>query len=1136
MRDDWKLCARGAEAADAILWATFGIDVRKALNPLKLRDFQTIVRTLASSLKDQVVPVEDVALKQALGKLDARWTDMGAEARAKVINEAARYLGPPVVAKVLPRIDQTLAFAQKDIVPATKKNAVLTYDLHISPDLNATDERIANYVRVSQGHFITNKYGERMDAFAGQARGIVAGGLEKGWGSADIADQLYGELSKHTDRGLGYWNTIAMVYANRARTMTQLAAYHEAGIEAYVWESVLDEATSVQCRFLHGQRFPVANAMQRFQQVEDAESPEAIKTLQPFVSLGRDGERDALVFGSGESRQVVAHVGEDASGKKDETGSFENAMDGSALQAAGITAPPIHGNCRSTIIPEFGGGGGGGGRGRGGGGPGPGPGPPPPLPQPERLTPGARKAQALEDLHALPTAKDGHADTSSLFTFHADPPFLEHPMFAGDDAGGALGAQWQVNATNRRPQLDDLILTKPTVDRGVVDKLIQKPKALGAAPVPKVVQYEGKLYVIDGHEQLLAQKLLGQKTANCTFVNLDKRLKVPPLVHPIEPGPAPLPPTLIKPAPHPPPPPKKKVDIVPPPPPPRLWMKQPVIAPDPIAMQHKVAAAAKKDATILAGSTGDDRARLELAARKKLKGVARSKEEIVVPFAIKDGDRVEHPYELLNRMGLGGREGAQAAALPQRVLLDDYIASADRCYRSSTERAISELVDHGGVYRMPGEDDPYRDGPPILIRMGNKLYPHLGGRADPQMTAAKALGFKTLDARVIDVNPKLAELIAADNAAIFPKQAERDLEHAAEVHRVQKAAEERAHREGLGSPDVVAVRAKHQPADYAAKFQEQYNEAAPSLGWGHAMQERGLDFPAEHLRRLASQFEQVKDHPFQGMAALLRSELPTGQTVRGYLRVVEGQGPGQGGAIARGRELATAKSLKVASAILAHVDGIQGQSDFKISMFSPKCGSKPHFKQRFKWLAELTDRSVSTPEIINVTFAKDGRASCDSEGMTSWRTRHAVLELKKDEATRTVFHELGHAIEGADRGRGIRASAFLDARTAGEEGKALSAMTGNSSYRPDEVARPDKFVNPYIGKFYGREVKNTDKWRDAYYGPKALQKGADGTDQVHRATEVTSMAVEQLASGTFNTAFAGDPDHFLFGLGQLGGY
>jgi len=349
---EWELYAQGAAAADDILRSVFGIDVRKALNPLKVRDFGHIVRSLATSLRGHVVPVEDAALKHALSKLDARWTDLGPEARAKVIAEAAHYLGPPVAARVLPRVDETLEAAAKDIVPLTKKNTVETFRLGVSPDLNATDERIARYVRISQGHFIRNRYGERMDSFAQQARDIVASGLEKGSGSADIAERLHEDLGPHVERGRGYWDTIAMVFANRARTMTQLASYQESGIRAYVWESVLDEATSVQCRFMHGKRFPVAHAMRRFEEVEQAESPEAIKKLQPFLSLGKHGDQAALVFGTGEDRRLVAHVTESAVGRRDEIGSFTNAMDDEGLSAAGVTTPPIHGNCRSTIVPE----------------------------------------------------------------------------------------------------------------------------------------------------------------------------------------------------------------------------------------------------------------------------------------------------------------------------------------------------------------------------------------------------------------------------------------------------------------------------------------------------------------------------------------------------------------------------------------------------------------------------------------------------------------------------------------------------------------------------------------------------------------------------------------------------------------
>jgi hypothetical protein len=1119
MRDDWELYACGADAAEAILQATFGIEVRKGLNPLNLRDFQQIVRSLATSLKGQVVPVEDAALKQALNRLDAKWTDLGPEARAKLIGEAAHYLGPPVVAKVLPKIDQTLAFAQKDIVPATKSNAVLTYDLHISPELNATDERIANYVRVSQGHFITNKYGERMAQFGDQARDIVASGLEKGWGSADIADKLYGELSGQTARGIGYWNTIAMVYANRARTMGQLAAYHEAGIEAYVWESVLDEATSLQCRFLHGRRFPVAHAMRRFQEVEDADSPEAIKSIQPFVSLGRDGNRDALVFGRGEDRQVVAHVGEDARGKLDEVGSFENGMDDKALLAAGITAPPIHGNCRSTIIPEFGGGGGGG-RGRGGG---PVP-PPPPPPQPDKLTSGARKARALEDLHVLPTATNGDADISSLFGFQSDPPFLEHPMFAGDDA--ALAAQWDVNAVTKRPKLGELTTTEATVDRGVVEKLIRKPKALDDAPPPKVVQYEGKLYVIDGHEQLAAQKLLGQKTANCQFVNLDKRLKDPPLVHPIEPKPDPHPPTVVKPIVHPLPPPPKKAEFEPAPPPPRYMPKRVLPCPDLEGRRERATKLGKDDAARFVGKTQEDLDRMEIAARqtlKKPKGARKTSDDVASPMPAGDMPHGLYASELLARLGLSGNLREVLANVPrERVLVEDFVPIEKRLHRPAVERQIADLVKNKGAF-SPRDQDVGHDGPPLLIRVGEKLYP-VRGIGGVEMGAAKALGLKTVEAQVIDASPALAKMAESDNVVIFEKMKDRDAAYAKELDRVRRDVEARMASEHHGPDNVVAVRERHQPAQYAAKRREQYQEAAASVGWGEAMLERGLDFPIDHVERVARRFD-VEGHPLREVAGIARASARRTGTLREQ--------------IAAGRINYDARKLEALAAIVGHADAIE-PTDINLGSHDSKICPRSKMKSQLDWLATLVDRSVSLPN-VETKLETVGRANCKMWDVTAWRSRTVTLSLKGAQSDAVVFHEMGHAIEASDRARGLRASAFLDGRTAGDAATKLSALTGDSAYTEDEVGRPDKFANPYVGKFYGRESQLKDGQADAYFGDKAMQKGDEDTKRAHRATEVTSMAIQSLGEKPnsrqgWMEAYMRDRDHFLFGLGQIGGY
>lgn len=75
----------------------------------------------------------------------------------------------------------------------------------------------------------------------------------------------------------------------------------------------------------------------------------------------------------------------------------------------------------------------------------------------------------------------------------------------------------------------------------------------------------------------------------------------------------------------------------------------------------------------------------------------------------------------------------------------------------------------------------------------------------------------------------------------------------------------------------------------------------------------------------------------------------------------------------------------------------------------------------------------------------------------------------------TLVHELGHYFEyhGTDElPNGVRKirrvlQAFYDERTAGEELRLLSVLTGNSGYGRHEKAREDKFAKAYIGKDYG---------------------------------------------------------------------
>ncbi|MBI4739002.1 hypothetical protein HY772_05590 [Candidatus Woesearchaeota archaeon] len=99
----------------------------------------------------------------------------------------------------------------------------------------------------------------------------------------------------------------------------------------------------------------------------------------------------------------------------------------------------------------------------------------------------------------------------------------------------------------------------------------------------------------------------------------------------------------------------------------------------------------------------------------------------------------------------------------------------------------------------------------------------------------------------------------------------------------------------------------------------------------------------------------------------------------------------------------------------------------------------------------------SLPSLIDMRKTTD-RASADNEG--GWVNIGAFTQPE------TIYHELGHHVEFSNPRIGDAARQWVDSRATGSV-QQLSRMTGISSYRDNEVAKPDHFVNPYVGKIYG---------------------------------------------------------------------
>lgn len=106
---------------------------------------------------------------------------------------------------------------------------------------------------------------------------------------------------------------------------------------------------------------------------------------------------------------------------------------------------------------------------------------------------------------------------------------------------------------------------------------------------------------------------------------------------------------------------------------------------------------------------------------------------------------------------------------------------------------------------------------------------------------------------------------------------------------------------------------------------------------------------------------------------------------------------------------------------------------------------------------------------------------------------------------RTLIHELGHVLEDANTLISVRVRQLLEDRTQGEEAQLLRELTGQN-FGPTEWARPDAFIDPYMGKHYDSG-----------------------------STELLSTGLEAYFTRTWELA-AGDPELFSFIYAIVHGY
>ena len=217
------------------------------LNPKKPRDRRAIVRALALAMLGRARKWEAKSLKRGLAMLDADWPDLSSHEREDLINAAADSIRG-VGVSAAPGLVVAIGSTQTRVAQAVRAVARETYNFDIKASFSLADRAAISRTKTTAFSWLTNEYGQRAKGFEAAGRKAVSEGLAKGFGRAEIAEDLQGLFGGAiSGRSEAYFRVYSGAVVDRARSMGELMSYRDAGIQAYEASAVLDEATTDFC-------------------------------------------------------------------------------------------------------------------------------------------------------------------------------------------------------------------------------------------------------------------------------------------------------------------------------------------------------------------------------------------------------------------------------------------------------------------------------------------------------------------------------------------------------------------------------------------------------------------------------------------------------------------------------------------------------------------------------------------------------------------------------------------------------------------------------------------------------------------------------------------------------------------------
>jgi phage gp29-like protein len=190
------------------------------------------------------------------------------------------------------------------------------------------------------------------------------------------------------------------------------------------------------------------------------------------------------------------------------------------------------------------------------------------------------------------------------------------------------------------------------------------------------------------------------------------------------------------------------------------------------------------------------------------------------------------------------------------------------------------------------------------------------------------------------------------------------------------------------------------------------------------------------------------------------------------------------------------KKISIAEA-LALVEAADLYFSQQVTKYKYKAMSDLNIKNRKKAIAEFVTMTGYMPPTVKDIFAVKDRAFADRE--------QGIVATRDKDANQVLWHEMAHHVEYNDPTMHEAAKSWRDSKATSLQPQTLRSLTGIEEYGIKEVAVPDSYLDPYVGKVYKQN-----------------------------STEVISMGLENLSDPKLLANFrAKAPDHFDFILEKV---